>query len=75
MSELDHLRFSFTCPNYSLLNETTMRDAQTGGRVICRGCKGMIHLCDSAGTLKKGRKRFDEAVELIRKEIKLEIKL
>jgi hypothetical protein len=75
MSELDHLRFSFPCPNCSFLNEATIRDARTGGRVICRGCKGMIHLCDSTGTVKKGRKRFHKAIEAIRKEIKLEIKL
>lgn len=74
MSELDHLRFSFPCPSCSFLNEATIRDARTGGRVICRGCKGMIQLCDSSGAVKKGRKRFDKAIASLRQEIKLEIK-
>lgn len=75
MFDLDHVTFTFACPECSFLNSATVQQVRISRRVICRGCKRDICLVDKNVSFKKSRRRIGNAIASLGNALDMEIKL
>jgi len=66
---LDAAGLELECPRCGFVNDFTFGQARLRDVIICRGCKGNIHLDDADGSVQQAKLSIEAAVERLRQAL------
>jgi hypothetical protein len=70
MINIDNQELDFQCPNCGFFNPFLFKQAPLRDVIICRGCKGNIHLDDNMNECRKASKSIRNALAGLENSLK-----
>lgn len=67
---IDNTPVSAACPLCGFFNSFTIKQARLRGILICRGCKGNIHLDDDMNECRKVTRQIERAIAEFHESVK-----